>query len=178
MPQRCHTRGVTARCRFCSRLTGAAFAGVLLVLVAACSSAPKPVGDPDPGHRLMRQIVGPVLTAVPQDATVSHMRRSEPSWDSCDGQADTYGWDPVDASAEFRTHLGPGMVVTAVKSALRDLGWSFRPHLSGHGGWLWYRKLVSGKRAHAELDGGPASNQRFWDLTASTPPATHPVHGC
>lgn len=152
---------------------------IVLVAVSGCgSSAPSPIGNPDPGHRLMRRVVAPVLTAVPVTARATRRQRIEPIWDSCDGVPSTFGWDAVMAVAEFREDESPGTIVHEVQDALRHLGWTFRSRASGLGVWRWYRPLPVGKEARVELDGGPHTQEHFWELTASAPPLARAVHGC
>src|SRR5690242_9534732 len=106
-----------SRLRACAHVIVLAV-GALVVLSGCGSSIPQPVGKPDPGHRLMQQIA-PVLGAAPSAAHVTFRQKTEPIWDSCDGQASTYGWDPVTVTLEFRGGGSRGAIVSQTRVAMR-----------------------------------------------------------
>jgi hypothetical protein len=147
----------------------------VLALACACSGAPRPAGDPDPGHQSLSGLE-PVLSVIPAGARVIHEDRVEPRWDSCDGEQSTYGWDPAVVDADFSTGAAPWQqVVVYVRAAMRRLGWAYDPKGSGGGQLMWSRK-ISGRTATTTLlmPGDPPT----WTLDAEAPPATHPVTAC
>ncbi|WP_152627864.1 hypothetical protein [Streptacidiphilus neutrinimicus] len=163
-------------------LVGSAPTLALVLLLSGCvggDGAPAPVGDPDPGHRLLRSIE-PVLTAIPPGAHVTQRDTVEPRWDSCDGVRSTFGWAPptVDVAFDYAGAAGSAdRVVAHVRSAMQALGWTYDPAWSGRGQWQW-RRAAPGGQAQAQLLGGADDRPSRWSLQASVPAATHPVKGC
>ena len=149
-----------------------------LVVLSACSSDPSPQGDPDPGNRILDGL-RPVLAAMPHDASVRYRHVNPPRWDSCDGQASTFGWDDVSVDAAFTTRAPAATVLDEFDTDLNRLGWHLvlDPAPLRFGDRTWTRRLPGGATARAVLnvpsDGGP-----YWELYAGAPPALHPVTGC
>ncbi|HET6877931.1 MAG TPA: hypothetical protein VFH38_10415 [Jatrophihabitans sp.] len=123
------------------------------------------------------QQIAPVLGAAPSAAHVTFRQKTEPVWDSCDGEPGTFGWDNVTVLAEFRGGGSPTAIVHRVRDAMRHLGWIYRARFSGRGIWYWYRSLSNGKLARAELD-GPSQGTDKWDLLARAQPSARRVRGC
>ncbi|MFD7876781.1 hypothetical protein ACFV5G_22180 [Streptomyces sp. NPDC059766] len=150
-----------------------------VVALAGCgSSTPQPVGDPDPGERLLAAIK-PVLSVAPAGAHISSRDAAKPRWDSCDGIESTYGWDEPTVDLEFTGGGTDAQVVAHLKSALRKLGWTFDTANSAPTGpWYWHKTVASNVQGTVQLLGGSAFTPSDWDLQATTPPATHPATGC
>ena len=123
------------------------------------------------------QQIAPVLGAAPSAAHVTFHQKTEPIWDSCDGQASTYGWDPVTVTLEFRGGGSPGAIVSQVRDAMRHLGWTYLQETSGRGIWYWDRSVSHGELAHAELDGASQGTPQ-WTLLARAQPSARRVRGC
>ena len=149
---------------------------VAAVIIVRLHEPPGPVGNPDPGHRLMAAIE-PVLSVVPAGAVLSMKQANEPQWDSCDGRRSTYGWDPVTVIAVFTGGGAPTQVVAHVDAGLRAMGWGRYTH-PGDGEWYWTRALIGGSTATADLLGGPGADPPGWSLQVTAPAATHPVTAC
>jgi len=158
-------------------LAGAVLAA-LMTLTGCGSSTPKPVGDPDPGHRLLKAI-RPVLSDVPKGAHVTNKSSDEPRWDSCDGMKSTYGWNEVTADAQFTGVGSQAQVLAHVRSRMRALGWTYDASLSDGDSWSWEKLLPGSKRAaRTDLDVSHDSRAPRWNLVVQAPPATHEVSGC
>ncbi len=159
---------------------GALVAAALAALMTTAGCTPKPVGNPDPGHRLLNAI-RPVPTAVPKGLHVTRSRSYKPRWDSCDGIKSTYGWDDITVETDF-TGGTKKQVVAQVGAGMRALGWVPDPDRTGDGSWDWEKTLPGGGEATAELstldDAGPPTAPIDWSLDGNAPPATHPVSGC
>ncbi|MGW4825757.1 hypothetical protein ACWEP4_44670 [Streptomyces sp. NPDC004227] len=146
-----------------------------VMALTGCSGTPRPVGDPDPGHRRLKAI-HPVLSVVPPGAHVTLKQSFEPQWDSCDGIRSTYGWNEATVAVDF---IGGGselQVAAHIQTAMRDLGWTFDQGSIAQGEWTWHKKLADGSQASAQLLG--PGEPPDWNLQATAPPATHPVKSC
>ncbi|WP_037607779.1 hypothetical protein [Streptacidiphilus rugosus] len=159
----------------------AAVAAVVAMGVAGLSgcaarSGPEPVGDPDPGHRLLAA-VQPVLSVVPPGAQVAMKQSVEPYWDSCDGVESTYGWDPVTVLVTFGGGGSADQVADHVRTAMQNLGWEADEGPVGPGG-SWHKSLPGGGMASAQLTHGPGDSPPDWMLQATAPPAAQPSQGC
>ncbi|HET9079863.1 MAG TPA: hypothetical protein VFO01_05035 [Trebonia sp.] len=155
---------------------GCAAAG-LLFLACACSGAPSPSGDPDPGHQSLTALEQ-VLSVIPAGAQVSYKNQDEPRWTSCDGRQSTYGWGPAVVDAQFSVGAAsPQQVVARARATMARLAWTYDPGTSSNGQWSWFRQ-VGGRTAVATLQHGPPGAPRSWSLYAGAPPAVHPVTGC
>src|SRR5262249_56336126 len=118
-----------------------ALAAVLIAwAVAAWSrSAAHAHAGGDPGGRLMAKIA-PVVTVVPGFAhghirwiafpcdscqfPVTYAIKVEPRWDSCDGMAGTFGWDPVVIQVGFRWTGSRHALVDLLEERLGARGWA------------------------------------------------------
>jgi hypothetical protein len=148
-----------------------------VMALTGCSGTPRPVGDPDPGHRRLKAIY-PVLSLVPPGAHVTLKQSVKPQWDSCDGIRSTYGWDPATVDVDFTGGGSALQVVAYVQTAMRGLGWMFDQGSIAQGVWAWHKKLADGGQASAQLLGGPNVEPPGWTLQATAPPASHPSKGC
>jgi hypothetical protein len=118
---------------------------------------PSPVGDPDPGHRLL-DALRPVAAVVPSGTTVSRRTFTEPRWDSCDGIKSTYGWDDVTVGVGFvPIGLSDAATVNHIKDGLRSQGWTFDAKSSSDGAWYWDRQITADQNATIQLLAGEAS---------------------
>lgn len=141
--------------------------------VLAASGAPRPRGNPDPGHRRLAALK-PVLGAIPASAHVTTKNVAVPQWDSCDGIRATYGWDDVTVDADFTAAGSVASVVADVDARLRALGWAAQPGASGDVQY-WQRTIVPGVVAVARLF---PPTYDLWSIDASAPPAVHSITGC
>ena len=162
-----------------ARVLASAVAVAAAVLLAGCgSNTPQPVGNPDPGGRLLAAIK-PVLTVAPAGAHISSRDVVAPMWDSCDGVVSTYGWDDPTVDLTFTGGGTDAQVVTHLKSALRTLGWTFDTANSAPTGpWYWRKTVAENVQGTVRLLGGAAFQPTDWDLQATTPPAARPSTGC
>ena len=160
-------------------------AGVVVVLVLSIvifrawrsTRPPTPVGNPDPGHRLLNTI-RTVATAVPVGARVLRSSFDEPHWDSCDGIRSSYGWDPATVDIGFLPHRQSDTeVFSHISAALVAQGWSFDTKSPAGGAWYWNRQ-IDGEHAWIQLLAGGGVDAREWDLQANAEPVTHPSGGC
>ena len=160
-------------------MAAAVVAAAAAVVLAGCgSSIPRPVGDPDPGGRLLKAI-RPVLAVAPAGAHITTRGAYKPTWDSCDGIAATYGWVEPTVDLDFTGGGTDEQVITQLKSALQALGWTFDTADSDPTGpWYWHRTVATHVQGTVRLLGGSAFDPTDWELQATTPPAAHPVTGC
>jgi hypothetical protein len=162
------------------RRRGAVASAVAAAAVAALAgcSMPQPVGNPDPGGRLLTALK-PLLAVAPAGAHITLKDAVKPRWDSCDGVASTYGWDEPRVDLDFTGGGTDARVVVHLKSALRTLGWTFDPVNSDPSGpWFWHRTVAGDVQGTVQLLGGSAFDPSDWDLLATAPPAARPVTGC
>ncbi|MFJ5897615.1 hypothetical protein ACIQFZ_19485 [Streptomyces sp. NPDC093064] len=144
-----------------------------VMALTGCSGTPRPVGDPDPGHRRLKAIQ-PVLSVVPPGAHVTQKDIVEPIWDSCDGIRSTYGWNDATVAVDFTGGGSDLQVAEHIETAMRRLGWTLDQGSLAQGSWTWHKKLADGSQASAQLLSGPPD----WNLQATAPPASHPSKGC
>ena len=118
-----------------------ALAAVLIALAVAAwlrSDAHAHAGG-DPGGRLMAKIAPEVRVvpglerghipwiAFPCDSCqfpVAYATKVEPRWDSCDGMAGTFGWDPVVIQVGFRWTGSSHALVDLLNEHLDARGWA------------------------------------------------------
>jgi hypothetical protein len=121
--------------------TALAAAAVLIALAVAAwpRSAAHAHAGGDPGGRLMAQIA-PVVRVVPGfehghirwivfpcdscQFPVTYAIKVEPRWDSCDGMAGTFGWDPVVIQVGFRWTGSSHALVDLLNERLGARGWA------------------------------------------------------
>lgn len=157
-------------------IAGLAVAGLL---VAGRLVNRSPHGDPDPGGRILAGL-RTVESAIPADAEVLQRQADEPLWDSCDGRAQTAGWDDVTVSVQFRTTQPPETLLAQVQTALSAAGWHGGNDFStplGPGG-RWTRAGTGTPSATATLTPGTRGNGTYWELDALAPPNGQRVSGC
>lgn len=163
---------------WCLPVKRAAVIGLIVVLnAAACSTAPRPRGTPDPGHKILDELT-PVLSLIPSDSAVQYKHAVSPTWDSCDGARSTYGWTDVQVDAGFTTTSVPAVVLARARKMMSALGWREQPAAgtAAREGLVWLRVLDGGTTARAVLN--PPGDPAQWSLSASAQPATRPVTGC
>jgi len=166
----------------------AARIGTTLVVLAAvlggCDRGPAgsaPSGDPDPGGHILT-VLKSVERAVPAHAQILLAQEHEPTWDSCDGRAGTFGWNDVIVATQFRTSGAPLTVVMAADKVLASAGWT-RVAIShdplGPDG-RWSRTVPGGAVASATLALGTRGDGEapHWELTAIAPPQGRRASGC
>lgn len=168
--------------------------GALAVVIAVWPrSAAHPGGDP--GGRLMAKIA-PVVRVVPGfhqgripwigfpcdscQFPVTYAIKIEPRWDSCDGIAGTFGWDPVAIQIGFPWTGSSRALVKLLNERLSDLGW-------GRGGVPSWSS-DQGPDANWISPSGPAPAEVFaldspleshrWMATIEAKPQGPLVHGC
>lgn len=145
----------------------------LIAAISACGagSTDPPDSSPDPGGRILAELQT-AAAAVPSDASVIYRHDVEPQWDSCDGRADTYGWDDVVVQIHFNSPSSPGRIFGDGISRMAALGWSVS-YQHGDTDLVWTRRLRNGTEGKAAL-----SNVGGWTLYASAPPVGPRVRGC
>jgi hypothetical protein len=172
------------------RMNGRGRRGLLLTLAVVVVgggvgvgwiSTRSPHGDPDPGGRILAGLKS-IESVVPADAEVMSRQASEPSWDSCDGRAGTFGWNKVVVNVQFRTGEQPGALVARTDRLLTVAGW----HRTEAGGTplgprvRWSRTVAGSTVASALLSPGTrgGGSGTYWDLDAAAPPQGGQVSGC
>lgn len=133
----CRMAYLVSRCKIVVAV-GVAFAAALIALaVLTWPSSGARVGG-DPGGRLMAKIARVVRVvpgfergripwiAFPCDAChfpATYAIKVKPRWDSCDGMAGTFGWDPPVVQAGFRWTRGRQALVGLLDKRLGARGW-------------------------------------------------------
>jgi hypothetical protein len=137
----------------------------------------------DPGGVILAELHA-VESAVPAGAQVKRSIVDEPKFDSCDGKAGSFGYDPVAVQVDFSWDKAQSVVLASVRGALEAAGWSwtgptpttFRGQNYGTGDAIgtWSSMLQGGRPATAALV--PASTG--WSLIAEAPATLPPPSGC
>lgn len=128
------------------------------VLLGSMSSSGSSSGSGDPGGRIMKTLE-PFVRVFPgfdhqvpwstRPTNGTYAWRIEPGRDSCDGEAGTYGWDPVVIQVQFQWTGSSEFLTKMVGTRLGALGFeaeTTQPYWvnSGDiGGASWIRKTVS-----------------------------------
>lgn len=148
-----------------------------IVLIAACANH----GNPDPGGRILSSLT-PVLNVIPHNAQVIVRDTGKPHWDSCDGRAGTFGFDPVQVDAEFVTAEAPSALLASAGQTMAAAGWRVeQPLTSPLGpGTEWTRTVPGGARATASLAPGTygPGSETYWDVEAMAPSHGRQASGC
>ena len=150
-----------------------AFAGVVL-LVSKHEHRALPGGDPS--GRLLA-VLKSAAAAVPTDARVAYRHDTEPKWDSCDGQAGTFGWDDVVVEVHFRSSRTPSDVLTSAGEVLARQGWKAGRVAEPDGPGLRsdWTKAPSSSFSVILSNNTP---DKAWDLLARAAPVGQRVRGC
>ncbi|MGH3851694.1 MAG: hypothetical protein ACRDRT_18710, partial [Pseudonocardiaceae bacterium] len=112
---------------------------------------------------------------VPVSARVISEKGVPPRWDSCDGRADSFGWDPVRVLEVIE--LGdPGSSAGRVEQKLTATGWTYErttnpPFLS-----RWRQVLRTGEMSQLDLMNGANASSFVLVLSAQSPGPV--VRGC
>jgi len=150
----------------------------------------------DPGGRLMAKIA-PVVRVVPGfehghirwiafpcdscQFPVTYAIKVEPRWDSCDGMAGTFGWDPVAIQVGFRWTGSSHALVDLLNERLGARGWAKGP-AQPWGDDDGADAVWIGPHGHAPaeeftLDSMPAGNHQ-WMAFVEAKPQGQLVKGC
>ena len=107
-------------------------------------------------------------------------QRTEPLWNSCDGQASTCGWDDVVVDAQFRTAVPALRLIERTVALLAARGWVRDQHLKTPLGpaAAWTRTVAPGDTAQASLSPGEDGSNFVWNLSADAAPLGRRVSGC
>jgi len=137
----------------------------------------------DPGGRILAELRD-VAGAVPTTARVSWRHLDEPVRDSCDGEAGTWGYDPVTVEFEFTVAWSGGVVLGSVRRVLEGDGWKWteptpvsfpgQDYGSYDAAGTWARTLAGGRPATAALTHGASG----WHLIAEAPATLPPPKPC
>jgi len=138
-------------------------------------------GNPDPGGRILAGLQT-VESAIPAETDVMLRQANEPRWDSCDGQAGTFGWNNVTFDVQFRVREQPDTLVGQVDEVLTGAGWH-RMEASGTPlgpNARWSRTLSGPIVATAVLSEGTRGDGSgtYWDIGAAAPPQGRQASGC
>ncbi len=148
----------------------------------------------DPGGRLMAKIA-PVVRVVPGmehgrlpwiaapcDACqfpAAYALKIEPRWDSCDGMAGTFGWDPVIIQAGFQWAGSRQALVALIDERLTARGWTRGAELSWADGgdaiWIGPHRRVPTEEFALDA---PVPPGRQWMVTVEAKPQGQLVTGC
>jgi hypothetical protein len=145
--------------------------GVVVVFLAGALafwfSRPTRSGG-DPGGQILAQL-RPVARAVPRTAAVVYAHFDEPSWDSWDGMAGTFGWTDVVSQIHFTWSSTPSTLITYTGDELTKLGWGSYSQIVENGvpGGEWTKELDNGTLARIQLGADPGGG---WTLFAQAPP--------
>jgi len=174
-----------------------ALAAVLIALAVATwsrSAAHAHTGG-DPGGRLMAKIA-PVVRVVPGfehghipwiafpcdscQFPVTYAIKVEPRWDSCDGMAGTFGWDPVVIQVGFRWTGSSHALVDLLDERLGAQGWAKGPAPS----WgddadaVWTGPHGDGPAEEFALDSPTPGQNHHWMAFVEAKPQGQLVKGC
>jgi hypothetical protein len=131
-----------------------ALAAALIALAVAAWASTRAHAGGDPGGRLMAKIA-PVVRVVPGlehgripwiafpcDACqfpATYAIKIEPRWDSCDGMAGTFGWDPVVVQVGFQWAGSSQALMDLLDERLTARGWvrGAEPSWADDGDAIW-----------------------------------------
>ena len=156
---------------------------ILILITIACTgvvilASRRESGHPggDPGARILA-LLKPTASAIPNDARIAYRHNIEPLWDSCDGQAGTFGWSDVVMQVHFRTSTKPREVFAHAASVLARQGWMPGRVSEPDGPGL---RSDWTKRSPSALSVSLSNNtpDTAWDLYASAAPLGRRASGC
>lgn len=168
-------------------------AALIAVTVAAWPSGPAHPGG-DPAGRLMAEIA-PVARVIPGferrvpwiafpcdtcQFPTTYATKIEPQWDSCDGMAGTFGWDPVIIQIGFQWKGSDKALMNLLNQRLNARGWARGAVTSWSGDQgpdaNWISPLGHGPTEEFALD-APADGLP-WMATIEAKPMGPLVKGC
>jgi hypothetical protein len=129
-------------------------------------SSKRPGGDPK--GRILQALSAQVPRSLPGSAIVLSQHALPPAWDSCDGRAGTFGWDPVRVVVSVK--LDPPLDAASIAPALVAAGWVLVDQLSRaplH--TRWSSSLTTGQRALLDVTGGTADGSFVYVFSAQPP---------
>jgi hypothetical protein len=170
-----------------------ALAILTALAVAAWAGADAHAGG-DPGGRVMARIA-PVVRVVPGlehgripwiafpcDACqfpATYAIKIEPRWDSCDGMAGTYGWDPVIVQAGFRWAGSSQALVRLFDERLTARGWARSAGLpwADSGDAIWISPHSQALTTELALE-SPVPPGKQWMALVEAKPSGQLVKSC
>jgi hypothetical protein len=178
----------------------AAAVGVTILIAASANAYTSQTGGHivshsagDPGDRVMSQL-SPLAAVIPGYGTSrlpllesipwpfkNFMVEIEPAWDSCDGRAGTYGWDPVTVEAGFSWNGTRESLFALLDRRLLRIGWiNTTPNKNAGllGGYsTWSGALPNGRPADINVSVLDDSLDNYI-FTASSAPVGKSVSEC
>lgn len=148
----------------------------------------------DPGGRLMAKIA-PVVRVVPGfehgrvqwitspcdtcQFPATYAIKIEPRWDSCDGMAGTFGWDPVIIQVGFRWTGSSQALVDLLNEQLSARGWAGRAEQSwaDNGDAVWISPHGHAPTEEFALE-SPIPPDKQWMAMVEAKPQGQLVKGC
>jgi hypothetical protein len=129
-------------------------------------STRRPGGDPK--GRILQALSAQVPRSLPGSATVLSQHAVPPAWDSCDGRAGTFGWDPVRVVVSVK--LDPPLDMASFDHALVAAGWSLVDQVSKTPPHTrWANSLTTGQKALLDVTGGTADGPFVYVFSAQPP---------
>jgi hypothetical protein len=171
-----------------------ALAAALIALTIAAWQRSEAHAGGDPGGRLIAKIA-PVVRVVPGfersripwiafpcdscQFPATYAVKIEPRWDSCDGMAGTFGWDPVIIQVGFRWTGSSQALVNLLNERLGARGWARGAVPSWAGDddpTVWIRPHGLAPAEAFTLD--PPMGNRQWMAVVEAKPQGQLVRGC
>jgi hypothetical protein len=119
----------------------------------------------------------PTASAIPKDARIAYRHNIEPLWDSCDGQAGTFGWNDVVVQVHFRSSTKPREMFADAARVLARQGWKLGRLSEPDGPGLrsdWTKPSLSASSVSLSNN----TPDTAWDLYASAVPLGQRASGC
>ena len=174
-----------------------ALAAVLIALAVAAwpRSAAHAHAGGDPGGRLLAKIA-PVVRVVPGfehghirwiafpcdscQFPVTYAIKVEPRWDSCDGMAGTFGWDPAVIQVGFRWTGSSHALVDLLNERLGARGWAkgAAPSWGDDAGAVWIGPHGHAPAEQFALDPLTPAENHQWIALVEAKPQGQLVKGC
>lgn len=124
----------------------------------------------DPHGRILRALENEVPRSLPPRTKILSQGKAKPTWDSCDGRAGTFGWDPAQVVVRI-AGSGPQELAPSLSAA----GWRQVDEL-GRSRSRWSRTLFPGQPATLSVASGQAAGTL--DLVFAAQPPGPVVRGC
>jgi hypothetical protein len=171
-----------------------ALAAVVIALAVAAWVRSDTHAGGDPGGQLMAKIATVVRVvpgfehghipwiAFPCDSCrfpVRYAIKVEPRWDSCDGMAGTFGWDPVVIQVGFRWTGSSQALVNLLNERMGAQGWTrgAAPSWGNGGDVVWIGPHTHTPAEEFSLDSMPGEAHQ-WMATVEAKPQGQLVKGC
>lgn len=171
-----------------------ALAAALIALAAATWASTHAHAGGDPGGRLMAKIAPAVRVvpglehgripwiASPCDACqfpATYALKIEPRWDSCDGMAGTFGWDPVIIQVGFRWAGSSQALAGLLDERLTARGWArgAEPSWADGGDAIWISPHGRAPTTEFAIE-SPVLPGRQWMALVEAKPQGSLVKGC